>query len=599
MHKERIRRLPDGTWIPDEEDLAAERALRNHLAAEQRARERPPPPEETGLPDCESESTHDDNDEAPPLDSEESRRKQVMVPSQRQPQPRKHPDPRFDGLPHSEEMERELLSSMWRSRKVRLQCARLYTAVMFYLPDHALLFTDLSEIDSEADELSFAFVVEHLNRTDRLREFGPTRGDQEQALDKIFSTVPCANNWEFALGWVLDDYQRRQTYIFTAGLEQKSLDRRIHPRELLTDLEQFRTRFLDELMPAHPLIGASIMDYAEREIDMSLSLLGNRWLSRCQGAFVVSPSGHGKSSFSIQAAICWSCGLPAFAINPNYPLRILIIQSEDDDNDVIEMAQMINRLSLNEHQRDLVRQNTHIELVNDCVGEGFCKRLDDILRQRPADLVVINPYTAYQGGELVDDERNNRFLRLQLQPLLVEHNCGLLAIHHTPKTNYQNLDRYAWFDWMYALAGGAALTNWARGIVVIAPTKTPGTYRFIAAKRYQKIQWQEREYWFSHSVENNTILWVPSSQEQILTTGKNTKPGAEVVLAQVPVLEPILQEKLYDIMNKPPFELGIDSIKRHVRFLLGEDKIFKHRIPRPGLRSAVGYAQSPPPEDSE
>jgi len=68
------------------------------------------------------------------------------------------------------------------------------------------------------------------------------------------------------------------------------------------------------------------------------------------------------------------------------------------------MARMVERLSLSQQQGELVRQNTHIELVNDCVGEAFCKRMDDILSQWPADLVLINPYTAYQGGELTDDE---------------------------------------------------------------------------------------------------------------------------------------------------------------------------------------------------
>src|SRR5262249_15021574 len=43
------------------------------------------------------------------------------------------------------------------------------------------------------------------------------------------------------------------------------------------------------------LRGASIVDYAERPIDWSKNLLGNRWLSACQGAFFVAPSGHGKS----------------------------------------------------------------------------------------------------------------------------------------------------------------------------------------------------------------------------------------------------------------------------------------------------------------
>jgi hypothetical protein len=344
------------------------------------------------------------------------------------------------------------------------------------------------------------------------------------------------------------------------------------------DSQSSRQQAHEEKQPRElrKLCGASIIDYAQRNIDMSQSLLGNRWLSRKRGAFVIAPSGHGKSSFAIQTAICWACSRAAFAIKPNIPFRTLIVQSEDDDNDVIEMAQMCERMELTKAERDLVQHNTHIELLDDAVGQQFFSALDDFLTQYPADLLMINPYQAYQGGELTDDKLNNQFLRQRLSRRLNEHNCAALVIHHTPKTTYQNVDAYSWYDWMDQMAGGAALTNWARAILVIAPSKIPGTYRFIAAKRYEKIQWQQREYWFSHSVEDAIPLWVPSSQEQILLAGKNKKPGAEEVLSKIPVLDPILQEKLYEIMNHPPFNLGIDAIKRAVRLLLAEEKIFKH-----------------------
>jgi hypothetical protein len=353
----------------------------------------------------------------------------------------------------------------------------------------------------------------------------------------------------------------------------------------------------NQLREPRKLCGTSIIDYAQRDIDMSQSLLGNRWLSRKRGAFVIAPSGHGKSSFGVQATICWACSRAAFAIKPNNPLRILIVQSEDDDNDVIEMARMCERMELTKAERDLVRQNTHIELLDDAVGPQFFMALDDFMSQYPPDLLLINPYQAYQGGELADDKLNNEFLRQQLGRRLNEHNCAALVIHHTPKTTYQNVDAYNWYDWMYQMAGGAALTNWARAILVIAPSKTPGIYRFIAAKRYEKIQWQQRECWFSHSVEDGIPLWVPSSHEQILLAGKNKRPGAEEVLSKIPVLDPILQEKLYEVMNHAPFNLGIDAIKRAVRLLLAEGKIFKHSIARSGVKSAIGYAKTKPTDD--
>ena len=49
--------------------------------------------------------------------------------------------------------------------------------------------------------------------------------------------------------------------------------------------------------------------------------------------FIVAPSGLGKSTLSIQMAVLWCCGLIAFGITPHKALRILIIQSEDDQGD--------------------------------------------------------------------------------------------------------------------------------------------------------------------------------------------------------------------------------------------------------------------------
>ena len=46
---------------------------------------------------------------------------------------------------------------------------------------------------------------------------------------------------------------------------------------------------------------------------------------------------------------------------------------------------------------------------------------------------------------------------------------------------------------MYAAAGNADLTNWARAILVIEPTHVEGVFEFIAAKRGKRIGWGKPE----------------------------------------------------------------------------------------------------------
>lgn len=342
-----------------------------------------------------------------------------------------------------------------------------------------------------------------------------------------------------------------------------------------------------------PLKGTSIIDYAERKIDYSKSLLGNRWLSVGQGAFFVAPSGHGKSTSAIQAAACWSCGRSAFSIHPVKPLRLLIVQSEDDDNDVIEMSWLTDRLAFTPAERELVRKNTHLEWLNDVTGTEFFQVVDDFLTAFPADVLIINPYSAYQGGDIRDDKLNNWFLRIRLSALLAKHHCGALPIHHSPKTQFQKSEEFSWFDWMYTMAGGSALTNWARGVLIMVPTSVPGTYKFIAAKRFEKIGWQEREYWFSHSLEAGKFLWLPSTQAQIASAkgGRNSTP--DDVLTLVPVLDPISQEELW-LLADQKLKIKERTTRNHCNILIDRKKIFVHRIPRTGTKSAVGYAQSAP-----
>ena len=311
--------------------------------------------------------------------------------------------------------------------------------------------------------------------------------------------------------------------------------------------------------------GASIVDYAECELDMSLNLLGNRWISRLSGGFIVAPSGHGKSSLIMQMASYWSCGKPACGIAPARALRIFIAQAEDDKNDIIEMAQMINRMGLSLEQAELVRRNTHVEWLPDCTGKGFFSALRDIFgaEEAPFDLLIINPYTAFQTEDIQDSAAHAEFLRVGLSKLLAEFNLGCLIVHHTPKTNFQN-KKLSWFDHMYTMAGAAVLTNWARAVLIVDPTEVPGTYKFIAAKRFEKIGWLEREYWFSHSLEDGRMLWIQADSDQIASASKIPKNdiSTQTIIEQVPVLEGIsmmhLRKKCEAFTSQRNAKIAID-----------------------------------------
>jgi hypothetical protein len=148
------------------------------------------------------------------------------------------------------------------------------------------------------------------------------------------------------------------------------------------------------------------------------------------------------------------------------------------------------------------------------------------------------------------------------------------------------------------MAGGAALTNWARAIVVIAPSDTPGTYRFIAAKRFEKIGWQKREYWYAHSVQDGKVLWVPATQEQIALGRKGKNAGPEDLLTLIPKLDPIPMEKLV-VEGKQKLKFGEKKVRNFLKVLLTDKKAFPHCFRRPRTNPEIRYARTKQTEFDE
>jgi RecA-family ATPase len=315
----------------------------------------------------------------------------------------------------------------------------------------------------------------------------------------------------------------------------------------------------------------------------------------------VAPSGQGKSTLTIQAAASFACGLEAFGLKPSQvPLRSTIIQAEDNRGDLVEMWQVIKHMGLSPAQKKLVEQNTWVETVNNIRGEKFTKALDTILTLKPCDLCWINPYAVYVGGSIRDDDANNRFLYEWLNPVLEKHNCGAPILAHTPKTQFRDTTKFKPTDWMYAGAGAAVLTQWARGIIVIDPSEVAGVYRFIAAKREKRLGWDNNELYFAHSGEGK-LLWVPASKEQKRAAEKSAKNAKTVDLDRVLEIVPALDPELKTIIEsrvRSTLSVGRNLAKEALGILQYQQKIFTRYMDNPAKngkkgRPFEGWSRSP------
>jgi hypothetical protein len=339
--------------------------------------------------------------------------------------------------------------------------------------------------------------------------------------------------------------------------------------------------------------GHSLVWYGNQSIDHTQTLLGDRYLCRTGGMFIVAPSGLGKSTLSIQMAILWCCGLVAFGIRPRKALRILIVQSEDDAGDCTEMAQMKEHLGLNERQKLMVDENTELIRCNDLVGRHFIDALEARLTQardegKAFDLVIINPYSVYLGDDVKDTKACVQFLNEWLNPLLSKFGIGVVLIHHTPKTNFQNTDKYKIWDWMYHGAGCAGITNWARAILAIKPeTEDMMVFRFIAAKRGQRIgeEWEGAfEKYFAHSSVPGVMRWEEATAEQIAkasaTKSKAKFADLDKVIKCVPLVDPELKTTVRDRVQQK-CGLARDRAVAALNELCVSGRIFERTIPNP------------------
>ena len=356
---------------------------------------------------------------------------------------------------------------------------------------------------------------------------------------------------------------------------------------------------INSAMQMPPPEARSVLSYKNEAPDPSKTLLGDRWLCVGQGALAVGPTGIGKSTSSMQQDICWSIGREAFGIKPAKPLRILVIQAENDNGDLHEMiVGVMSAMGLSDEEEKLCGQNLLIVSEQERTGVGFIHGvLRPLLEQHRPDIVRIDPLMAFAGCDLTQSAEAAKFLRNGINPLLTKFNCAGILVHHTPKNNNRDTSQYRASDWSYAGAGSADIINWARAMLVIDPCKVDGKFCFIAAKRGSRIGWKSPEgevqfkRWFKHA--SGSICWEEADQE--------TPRGAHT------------EETLYDLM---PFGLSMpkdafieiarkagmsrNTANNLLSKLIFDGRLAEDRRPRPGTNQqrVIRRSDTPPLPDA-
>ena len=203
------------------------------------------------------------------------------------------------------------------------------------------------------------------------------------------------------------------------------------------------------------------------------TMLGNRWLCRGKSFIVISQSGVGKSSLTAQLAIGWSIARPelTFGIPAIKPLRQLIVQAENDDGDIAEVAQGIAQgFGLTPAERHGVNSLVEWCEVVGSSGEQFLDHLETELFARHArgeaiDVCWIDPLLSFIGGDISRADDVKAFTS-RLDVIGQELGTIFGIVHHTGKPAKDEREITA-TDLAYAGIGSSTLTNWAREVVVV------------------------------------------------------------------------------------------------------------------------------------
>jgi len=274
-------------------------------------------------------------------------------------------------------------------------------------------------------------------------------------------------------------------------------------------------------------------------------LIRHRLLCLGGTLLLVAATGIGKSTLLVQLALYWTLGRALFGLVPVRPLRIWIVQAENDRHDLGEMRDGVCRSlaatgAVTDGDLQEAAGRIAVYTEDAVCGERFGAYLDAILTAAGAgkpDLVMVDPALAYFGGDINAQKELSPFLRNVLNPVLHRHSVGLVLCHHTNKPaslrgSNGPVPTPTTGDYAYLGAGGAELANWARAVLSIQEVRgAEGLYLLRAGKRGRRLGWTDRDgnttcrRYIAHAREPDAIYWREPDPGEVPEEGDTARTG--------------------------------------------------------------------------
>lgn len=252
-------------------------------------------------------------------------------------------------------------------------------------------------------------------------------------------------------------------------------------------------------------------------------LITSRFICRKSFNLLAAPTGIGKSSFSMQAAILWALGAPMFEMSPTGQLKSIFLQAENDDCDLSEMACGVMRgMNLQPEEIEAITPLIRVYSESTVRGDALALKLDRILTAEKPHILWLDPAFAYISGSVSKDDIVSSFIRGVLIPAAQKHNVAIICIHHTnkPATGKEKVEWQAGEN-SYLGSGSAEWANASRAILAIKSIGSSSVFELHAPKRGRRLGWIDGSLapttvrYIAHSRAPKTICWIQPDADEI------------------------------------------------------------------------------------
>lgn len=450
--------------------------------------------------------------------------------------PRTHA-PQHGGLfervqPHDLKAERALLGAMLLDERAAAVAGELVTEQDFYTNAHRILFALFSRLRAKHPRLDEIEIEAELKRSGDMERIGGP-----DALATLTEECDSPSAVERYAHIVIDCARRRAllnaaheiAYLcHNGGMNGATVDA---AREVFSKATQARATDGAAACAGFAELMQSSTTTAPDDI-----LLGRSFLCRGGTILWVGSTGLGKSSSLIQAAACWAAGRDFFGIAPRRPLRICILQAENDAGDCAEMVQGVMsgcdlRLEDMPYPPIIYREQA-------AVGERAIHMIRAIVEKDHPDIFILDPLFAYVGCDVKDQRAMTAFLRAGLGSIQQQTGVAFIVVHHTNKPPSDPMAQSGWADTDNAYQGSGTneLANWPRAVVLLKAIKGGG-FTLSVPKRGGRSglcgpdRTEAKVIYLQHS--KTRVCW-EYSESQADAQARETETAANDILKRLP-----------------------------------------------------------------